>query len=266
MNASEREEILWRHIQDLPYFRGMLRAVEDSFYQELELPRPVLDVGCGDGHFASVAFREPLEVGIDPWLEPLREAHARKAYGGVLQADGGKLPFATGHFASAVSNSVLEHIPHVEQVLTEVARVVRPGGLFVFCVPNQRFPENLLGTSLFRSLGWRSASAAYARMFNQVSRHAHTDSQAVWKERLSSVGFEVERCWDYFSPAGLRALEAGHLFGLPSLFVRRFTGRWLLLRSRANLSLPYAITHRYVQNPVDDRGAYTFYITRRTAV
>ena len=265
MKANEREEILWRHIRDLPYFRGMLRAVEDSFYQDLELPRPVLDVGCGDGHFASVAFRHPLDVGIDPWLEPLREAHQRGAYRAVLQADGGNMPFPSGWFASAVSNSVLEHIPQVENVLGEIARVLRPGGLFVFCVPNQRFPEQLQGTRLFRSLGWNMASVRYARLFNQISRHAHTDSQEIWKTRLADAGFQVERCWDYFSPAGLRVLEAGHFFGLPSLIVRRLTGRWILVKNRANLWLPWVITHRYVQEPGDDQGAYTFYITRRVA-
>ena len=36
--------------------------------------RKVLDVGCGDGHFASVTFDQPLDVGIDPWAAPLRHA------------------------------------------------------------------------------------------------------------------------------------------------------------------------------------------------
>ena len=74
MNGTRSEEILWRHLRDLPYFRAMVRAVEDSFYQGLELPAPVLDLGCGDGHFASVAFDHPLDVGLDPWWGPLLEA------------------------------------------------------------------------------------------------------------------------------------------------------------------------------------------------
>ena len=111
------DPILWRHLSALPYFRAMLRAVEDRFYQGLELPEPVLDVGCGDGHFASVAFDHPLTVGLDPWAQPLREARQRRAYRMVLQADGAHMPFADNTFASAVSNSVLEHIPPVEAVL-----------------------------------------------------------------------------------------------------------------------------------------------------
>jgi SAM-dependent methyltransferase len=263
MGSDESEKILIRHLRDLPYFRAMLRAVEDHFYQGLELPAPVLDVGCGDGHFASVAFSHPLDVGLDPWTEPLKEASRRACYRIVLQADGAKMPFADGWFASVISNSVLEHIPPVNQVLAEIGRVVRPGGRFVFCVPNHRFTEELLGATLLRKLGLVSASQSYSRFFNRISRHAHTDSQAVWQERLSSAGFVIERCWDYFPPSSLHVLEAGHFFGLPSLAIRRLTGRWILVRNRANLWLPWLITHRHVLSPISDTGVYSFYIARK---
>src|SRR4030067_586403 len=58
--------ILRRHLNALPYFRALIRAVEDQFYQGLSLPRPLLDIGCGDGHFASVALDRQLDLGLDP--------------------------------------------------------------------------------------------------------------------------------------------------------------------------------------------------------
>jgi SAM-dependent methyltransferase len=258
------DKILWRHLRDLPYFRAMLRAVEDSFYQDITLPEPVLDVGCGDGHFASVAFERPLTVGIDPWSAPLHEAHLRRAYNLVLLADGTKIPFPDGWFASAVSNSVLEHIPPVEQVLVEVARVVRPGGLFVFCVPNDRFTTTLLGTTLFHQLGLHSLSQAYSRLFNAISRHAHCDGQEVWKSRLNHAGFSIERCWDYFPPQALHTLEVGHLLGLPALVSRKLTGKWILAKNRINLWLPWLFTRKFMDHPLSEVGAYTFYVCRRS--
>ena len=39
-----KKDYLYLHLRDLPYFRGMLRAVEAQFYQEFELPAPTLDV------------------------------------------------------------------------------------------------------------------------------------------------------------------------------------------------------------------------------
>ena len=50
------KDYLYPHLQALPYFRAMLRAMEARWYQDVELTEPVLDIGCGDGHFASIAL------------------------------------------------------------------------------------------------------------------------------------------------------------------------------------------------------------------
>ena len=51
------------------------------------------------------------------------------------------MPFPDGYFASAISNSVLEHIPQVQEVLADLRRVLKPGAPFLFCVPNPALPE-----------------------------------------------------------------------------------------------------------------------------
>jgi SAM-dependent methyltransferase len=257
------DDILWRHLKDLPYFRAMVRAVEDSFYQGLDLPGPIFDLGSGDGHFASAAFHKPLDVGLDPWWAPLYESRSRKAYRLLVQADGARTPFSRATFASAVSNSVLEHIPHVDAVVAEVARILKPGGRFVFCVPNHRFPQLLLGRSIFLTLGLNSAANWYSRFFNRISRHQHCDSFEVWNARLAAAGFEIERHWDYFPAEALHRMEAGHAFGLPSLFWKKVAGRWLLFPDETNLFLAYRIALPVFRNPISSEGVYSFYISRR---
>lgn len=265
MNGTESEEILWRHLRDLPYFRAMVRAVEDRFYQGLELPGPVLDLGCGDGHFTSVAFDHPLDVGLDPWWDPLLEARTRNAYRMLVRSDGAKVPFSDGYFASVVSNSVLEHIPHIDAVLEEIARVTSPGGRFVFCVPNHRFPASLLGAQAFRGLRLKGAADWYTTFFQRISRHKHCDPFEVWKERMDRFGFTIEQHWDYFPANALHRMEVGHAFGVPALVSKKITGRWVLARGRANLWLPYRITRDVFRDPMSPEGVYSFYITRRNA-
>lgn len=261
---NERDEkILWRHLKSLPYFRAMVRAIEDSFYQGLVLPHPILDLGSGDGHFTSVTFNEPLDVGIDPWWEPLKESKKYHAYRLLLQGDGGKLPFSDGSFATVVSNSVLEHIPHVDEVIHEVARVLRPGGYFIFCVPNHRFPEAVLGKQLMDQLGLKKPGEIYSRFFNRISRHHHCDSFNVWEKRLFSAGFTIERTWDYFSPEALHKMELGHVLGLPALFWKKISGRWILVPEKWNLWFAYLITKTSFQNPYSKEGVYSFYISRK---
>ena len=136
------DDFLWQHLKELPAFRALLRAVEARFYQDLlPLEEPVLDVGCGDGHFASVAFPHPLAAGIDPESTVLGEARDRSAYRQLAQALGSGLPYADQRFATVISNSVLEHIPNLDPVISEAARVLKTGAPFIFCVPKKSSQE-----------------------------------------------------------------------------------------------------------------------------
>jgi SAM-dependent methyltransferase len=264
IQPSKEKDYLWLHLRDLPYFRALLRAVEARFYQEINLPEPVLDVGCGDGHFASLAFEKPLDVGFDPWWQPLRSSVGRGAYRALVCADGGMLPFPGSTFSSAISNSVLEHIPHVNDVLVETARVLRPGAPFVFCVPNHQFLISLSVGRFLDQMGLKGLGNSYRSFFNRISRHYHCDPPGVWEARLHSAGFEIEDYWHYFSPRALRVLEWGHYLGLPSWISHTLTGQWILSSSRWNLALTYRLLLPYYQSdPVNEAGSYTFYITRR---
>ncbi len=257
-------DYLWPHLRDLPYFRATLRAVEARFYQDLEMVSPTLDLGCGDGHFASIAFERKVEVGVDPWWEPIHEANRRNVYQHLVQGDAGKMPFPDGFFASAFSNSVLEHIPHLDTVIADTSRVMRPGGYFYFCVPNHQFNHHLsIGQGLTR-MGMRSLSNAYQRFFDRIARHQHLDSPEVWEKRLVDNGFALVKWWHYFSPEALHMMEWGHLFGLPSLFWRKVTGRWNLVESPWNFTLTRKLVERYYNEASPNpQGVCTFYIARK---
>ena len=254
---------MWLNLCDLPYFRALLRAVEARVYQNYMLPGPVLDLGCGDGHFASIAFDNPLDVGIDPWRGPLREAIKRGSYRYTIEGSGDYLPFANDSFSSAISNSLLEHIPDIDAVLRDLARVLKPGAVFIFCVPNHNFLANLSISSFFDRLGLRVIADAYRAFFNRISRHQHCDPPNVWEDRLGKAGYIVDCWWHYFSPGALHTLEWGHYFGLPSLVVQKLFGRWILAPYWWNLGITERIVQRYYNEEMEQPdGAYTFYVTR----
>ncbi len=263
-SAAESKDYLWLNLKDLPYFRALLRAVEARFYQELELPGPVLDVGCGDGHFASIAFERPLDVGIDPWWGPLREAAGRNTYQTLIQAQGSQIPFPTAYFGSAISNSVLEHIPDIQAVLNETGRVLMPGAPFYFCVPNQNFLGSLsIGRALDRA-GLDAQGDRYRGFFNRIARHYHCDPPETWQQRLDQAGFHLEKWWHYYPPAAMQVSEWGHYFGLPSLVSHKLTKRWVIAPARWNLGLTYHLIKRhYEEDPRCDDGVCTFYVARR---
>jgi len=262
--SAAEKDYLWLNLRDLPYFRSLLRAVEARFYQDFDLPGPVLDVGCGDGHFTSIAFENRLDVGLDPWAGPIQKAANLDVYRLLTRADGAAMPYPDKYFGSAISNSVLEHIPQVESVLAETGRVLKPGARFLFCVPNHQFLDSLsIGRWLDR-LGLSKLGDAYRSFFNKIARHYHCDPPEIWQERLDKSGFQLERWWHYYSPRAMQVSEWGHYFGLPSLLAHKLTGRWNLSQSRWNLALTYRLVHPYYQeDPVREDGVCTFYIARR---
>jgi 2-polyprenyl-6-hydroxyphenyl methylase / 3-demethylubiquinone-9 3-methyltransferase len=104
--------------------------------------KAVLDLGCAGGFMAeALAARGAHVTGIDPAEGAINaaRAHARKsrlriAYDvGVGEA----LPYDTASFDAVVCVDVLEHVADLNKVLAEVARVLRPGGLFLFDTINR---------------------------------------------------------------------------------------------------------------------------------
>ncbi len=253
--TRQPKDFLFLQLRDLPYFRAFLRAIESSYYQDLPLPEPVYDVGCGDSHFASLTFDKKLAVGLDPWHAPIHEGKSHNAYHLLVEADGAYSPFPSDHFASGFSNSVLEHIPHIDSVLADTARVLKPGAPFYFCVPNARYLSEL---SISKFLGKR-----YTEWFRKISRVSHADEPQVWKERLERAGFTLERSWNYFSPASMHVLEWGHYFGIPSMVARILTGRWIISRTKWNLALTEKLVKKYASPAPVENGTFTFYIARK---
>jgi SAM-dependent methyltransferase len=261
---STTKDYLWLNLRELPYFRALLRAVEARFYQDFELRKPVLDLGCGDGHFAALTFDQRLDAGLDPWSGPIREAAQRESYDILTQAEGAQMPFPKAYFNSAVSNSVLEHIPGIDAVLGEVGRVLKPGAQFLFCVPNHNFSGSLSIGRWADRLGSRRIGDAYRDFFNRIARHEHLDPPDVWEGRLGAAGFEIERWWHYYSPEAMQVSEWGHYFGLPSLVSRKLFGRWILAPTRWNLGWLHGLLEPYYLEPRElENGVCTFYVARR---
>lgn len=265
LSKTDIERICSQQLFHLPYFRGMLRAVEQSFYEQEELEEPIYDLGAGDGHFAWALFKNQNVIGVDPWWQPLMEAKARKVYPLLVQSEGARAPILSGSCSSAISNSVLEHIPDVQPVLDEVARVLKPGGKFYFAVPNQRFITDLWGMKVLSSLGLKRSAVKYSLFFNKIARHVNLDPPEVWLERLKKAGFDQVEYWHYFPRKAMHKLERGHATGLPNLLWKKLFGKWVLFKNRKNPFIPFDEVAHLVENPYDDEGTCTFYIARRQA-
>lgn len=97
-------------------------------------PLSVLDVGCGVGSYHPLLQGEVAAIsGVDVSAESLRLARDENPDVDYRSFDGNALPFADGSFDVAYAICVVHHVPleNRSSFLTEMTRVVRPGGLVV---------------------------------------------------------------------------------------------------------------------------------------
>lgn len=145
---TDRGAYHWQHVAGSFLRRN---AREDAKYSMVvrevkkRLPRGAvlgLEAGAGDGvlTWKFVRARVPV-VGVDYTPEALRlaveELSKRKVRAPVALGDVGRLPFADDSFDFVTAVELIEHLPDVPGFLSEVSRVVRPGGCFVCTTPNR---------------------------------------------------------------------------------------------------------------------------------
>ena len=104
--------------------------------------KAVLDLGCAGGFMAeAMAARGATVTGIDPAADAVEAARRHAAEGGLpIVYDvgvGEALPYADAAFDVVVCVDVLEHVSDLHKVLAEIARVLRPGGLFLYDTINR---------------------------------------------------------------------------------------------------------------------------------
>ena len=115
----------------------------DAEYEEQILPMAaayldglerVLDVGTGEGQIArlAVAGGASRVVGVDPTWAQVEVARERAGGPAYVRAGAAELPFPDAAFDAVVACLVFEHIEAVDDALAEVARVLEPGGNFLF--------------------------------------------------------------------------------------------------------------------------------------
>ena len=99
--------------------------------------RKLLDAGCGTGHFSKWALDRGAQVtSLDIGVNLLKEAR-KKGLRNLVAGDVMKLSFADATFDMVVSSECIEHTPSPATAVSEMVRVLRPGGFLVVTCPNR---------------------------------------------------------------------------------------------------------------------------------
>lgn len=265
MEAQDRmgTDFLALHLARVPVHRALIRALEHRLFAQQSLEHPVLDIGCGDGHYATAAFQDGVDVGIDVTRAIVAEAAQHGPYRHLDIADGTRLPYADASFRTVVSNCVIEHIPDIEGLVAEVSRVLQPGGCFIFSVPNQRFTGSLASVRALNRLGLSALAQRYGKWWNDHAVHFHLDAPEIWQDRLIRNGLTIKQQMDYMSLAATRVFELSHYYAIPSIIWHRLTGRWSLRPDKVRASIAYRWLRPHAEECWPALGACTFFVARK---
>jgi SAM-dependent methyltransferase len=207
----------------------------------------VLDVGCGTGTISlALARRGARTVGMDAsesYLDGARRlrSHPRVTY---EHGDASDLQYANDSFDACVSALVIDVVPEVDQVATEMRRVTRPGGVVSCCTFDfwggfavldlvldsgavldegiRTLRGQIKGRSIARANGqanlWRQVGLVDVVEVPIVLSFEYSDFEDYW----SSFSTGPTRIAQHLTtlPAGLRSdiedhVRAGYLAGLP---------------------------------------------------
>ena len=142
-------DIWWDEHQPLSAIRTALNPARLEYFTRvlgdrgIDLPGAVtVDVGCGGGLMAEEMARRGAQViGVDPSASSLATARAHATEGGLSidyrQGAGEHLPVGDASADVVYCVDVLEHVDDLDAVIAETARVLKPGGLYLYDTINR---------------------------------------------------------------------------------------------------------------------------------
>ncbi len=205
--------------------------------RELDGYARVLDVGCGEGQIARVLQSrtsvQSFVVGVDPTQGQVDVAVERSVGEQYLRSGADALPFPDGSFDAVLACLVFEHNYAQDEAISEVARILRPGGRFSFFLnhpllqtPNSGWiddqmidpPEQYwrIGSYLDEAITFEEVEPGVRVRFlhRPLSRYVNT---------LAEHGLYLEAMFEPAPPAGFLARSADYAFAasIPRLLCLR---------------------------------------------
>jgi ubiquinone/menaquinone biosynthesis C-methylase UbiE len=152
-----------------------------QFVSELPEAEHALDLGCGDGRLTA-SLRANAITAADVSQVALRRAVARLPRAEIASVVPDEpLPFVDGEFELVLCAETIEHVRDVQLFLSEIRRVLRPGGGLALTTP-----------AYGRGTALKALVNGFESEFDPLSPHLRFFTRASLTRLLDAMGFTVE--------------------------------------------------------------------------
>jgi SAM-dependent methyltransferase len=180
---------LYPHVPSLSHWR----AWEYAAYRHFQINDPVLDLGCGDGRYFRLIWPRIKEVvGVDNEPQVAELGRQSGVYLRTHVTPAHEVPEPDGSFAHVFANCSLEHMNHLDKVLAEIHRCLKPGGTLLCSVVTDRFVKWPLLPHFTAAAGFAGAASVLKGDFLRYHCLANPLPVAEWVQAFSRAGLTAE--------------------------------------------------------------------------
>lgn len=226
-----KENIFQNYLEEAPLPLAIERWHECEIYKTKSFEHPILDIGCGEGMYAYILFDEKIDTGIDPNSRELERAKEYGAYSELINCFGDDIPKPDKSYKTIFSNSVLEHIPRIDDVLKEAHRLLADDGKMCVTIPTDMFDKYSVIYQILSTLGMKNIAEKYRIFFNGFWAHYHFHDKNGWQEVFERNGFNVIEAKEYASKTTCLTNDFLAPLSIVSFLFKKYTNKWFLFPS-----------------------------------
>ncbi len=256
------KEVFVNYYTETPLSLAAERTQEVQVFRRIELIEPTLDIGCGDGIFAKNAFNDQLSCGLDLNNRELEVARKSDSYQTLVLANASDIPFRDGEFKTVISNSVMEHMDNLDQVLDEIYRVLSDDGALHVTIPTEKFEKYSNVFLALNALNLKSLSQKYAKFYNKFWRHKNVKSKDTWESFFREHNFVVMESFNYNSKSQTRLNDFLAWLAPHGWLLKKTTNRWTFMRTLRKRFISHVLFNLFDQHlklNIDEKGSLIYF-------
>jgi 2-polyprenyl-3-methyl-5-hydroxy-6-metoxy-1,4-benzoquinol methylase len=181
----------------------------------------ICDLGCGDGNLSRDIVKKAKKIyGAD--ISPTRVKKARKNGIDAVCADVCSTPFKSNYFDKVICSEVIEHVINPKELIHELNRLIKKGGIAALTVPfNQKIEKTLLDVPKedLEQMDYEEIKKKY----HVTEDHLNSFSEEGFIKLLEEAGFIIKQV-DYTHKYELR-FKIGLIYSVISLLKIKFINR-----------------------------------------